>query len=39
MQILAGLARDASTATLVNVMPSDRPQDAYAAVAEFAIPS
>jgi DNA-directed RNA polymerase len=39
MQILAGLARDASTARLVNVLPSDSPQDAYRAVAEFAIPS
>ena len=36
MQILAGLARDASTAALVNVLPSQEPQDAYKAVAEFA---
>ncbi len=28
LQILAGLARDASTAKLVNVIPSDKPQDA-----------
>jgi DNA-directed RNA polymerase len=28
LQILAGLARDASTARLVNVLPSDAPQDA-----------
>ena len=38
MQILAGLARDASTARFVNVLPSDRPQDAYKAVAELARP-
>ena len=34
LQILAGLARDKSTATLVNVVGSDRPQDAYKVVAE-----
>jgi hypothetical protein len=34
LQILAGLARDASTARLVNVLPSDTPQDAYKVVAE-----
>ena len=38
LQILAGLARDKSTAQLVNVMPSDRPQDAYKVVAEIAKP-
>ena len=38
MQILAGLAKDASTARYVNVLPSDRPQDAYKAVAELAAP-
>lgn len=38
LQILAGLARDASTARLVNVLPSDRPQDAYKVVAEAAKP-
>jgi DNA-directed RNA polymerase len=27
LQILAGLARDKTTALLVNVVPSDRPQD------------
>ena len=27
LQILAGLAKDASTAELVNVLPSDKPQD------------
>jgi DNA-directed RNA polymerase len=36
LQILAGLARDASTARLVNVLPSDAPQDAYKVVAEAA---
>ena len=35
LQILAGLARDKSTAQLVNVIPSDRPQDAYKVVAEM----
>jgi DNA-directed RNA polymerase len=38
LQILAGLARDASTARLVNVLPSDCPQDAYKVVAEEAKP-
>lgn len=38
LQILAGLARDASTARLVNVLPSDAPQDAYKVVAEAAKP-
>ena len=38
LQILAGLARDASTARLVNVLPSDTPQDAYKVVAEAAKP-
>ena len=38
LQILAGLARDASTARLVNVLPSDVPQDAYKVVAEAAKP-
>ena len=33
LQILAGLAKDASTACLVNVCPADRPSDAYKAVA------
>jgi DNA-directed RNA polymerase len=36
LQILAGLARDRSTARLVNVIPGDRPSDAYKAVAEEA---
>jgi len=39
LQILAGLCRDASTARLVNVLPSDRPQDAYQIVAEQAKPN
>jgi DNA-directed RNA polymerase len=34
VQILAGLARDASAARLVNVLPGDEPQDAYRVVAE-----
>ena len=38
LQILAGLARDASTAKLCNVLPSDKPQDAYKVVAETAKP-
>jgi DNA-directed RNA polymerase len=39
LQILAGLARDANTARLVNVLPSDAPQDAYKVVAEHAAPN
>ena len=38
LQILAGLARDRKTAQLVNVLPSERPQDAYKVVAEVAKP-
>ena len=38
LQILAGLARDKSTAKLVNVLPGDQPQDAYKVVAEAAKP-
>jgi DNA-directed RNA polymerase len=38
LQVLAGLARDASTAKLVNVLPSKEPQDAYKVVAETAMP-
>jgi len=38
LQILAGLAKDKSTAELVNVTKSDRPQDAYKVVAELAKP-
>jgi len=39
LQILAGLARDKNTAQLVNVFPSDQPQDAYRVVAEHAAPN
>ena len=39
LQILAGLARDASTAKLVNVLPSERPQDAYKVIAEASKPN
>jgi DNA-directed RNA polymerase len=39
LQILAGLARDKSTAQLVNVTPSDRPQDAYKVIAEVSKPN
>jgi DNA-directed RNA polymerase len=38
LQILAGLARDRSTARLVNVLPGTEPQDAYKVVAEAARP-
>ena len=38
LQILAGLARDKSTARLVNVVPAHKPQDAYAVVAEVSKP-
>ena len=38
LQILAGLAKDKSTARLVNVLPGDKPQDAYKVVAEAAKP-
>ena len=34
LQILAGLAKDRSTAELVNVVPSNKPSDAYKSVAE-----
>merc|ERR1711981_758024 len=36
LQILAGLARDRKTAQLVNVLPADRPQDAYKVIADEA---
>ena len=39
LQILAGLCRDARTANLVNVLPGERPADAYAVVAEHAKPN
>jgi DNA-directed RNA polymerase len=38
LQILAGLSRDLSCARLVNVLPSDRPQDAYEVIADEAKP-
>ena len=39
LQILAGLCRDARTASLVNVLPGERPADAYATVAKHAQPN
>ena len=39
LQILSGLARDKSTAKLVNVLPDERPQDAYKVVAEKSKPN
>ena len=39
LQILAGLARDKSTACLVNVVPSDKPQDAYQVIADTSRPN
>ena len=39
LQILAGLCRCKSTAKMVNVVPSDQPQDAYKVVAEAAKPN
>ena len=39
LQILAGLARDKKTAQLVNVLPADRPQDAYKIVSDVAKPN
>ena len=39
LQVLAGLCRDASTARLCNVLPSERPQDAYRVIAEESKPS
>ncbi len=39
LQILAGLARDKSTAKLVNVLPSKKPQDAYKVVADKSKPN
>ena len=38
LQILAGLSRDRSTAAKVNCIPSDKPQDAYAVIAETSLP-
>jgi DNA-directed RNA polymerase len=34
LQVLAGLSHDRSTAELVNVLPGEKPQDAYKAVAK-----
>ena len=39
LQILAGLAKDKSTADLVNVTNSDEPQDAYKVIAETSKPN
>ena len=39
LQVLAGLCRDARTASLVNVLPGEKPADAYATVAEHAKPN
>ena len=39
VQILSGLARDASAARLVNVLPGPKPEDAYLAVANKAMPN
>lgn len=39
LQVLSGLCRCASTAKLVNVLPSDTPQDAYLVIAEACIDS
>ena len=38
LQILAGMARDKSTAEMVNVIGSDKPQDAYKVIAEKSKP-
>ena len=37
LQILAGLAKDASTARMVNVIGSNKPQDAYATIASRSV--
>jgi len=39
LQILAGLAKDKSTAQLVNVIPTDKPSDAYKEIAEKSKPN
>ena len=39
LQILSGLARDKSTAELVNVVPQNTPNDAYQAIADIAKPN
>tara|TARA_R100001082_G_scaffold2197_1_gene1961 strand:+ start:257 stop:2590 length:2334 start_codon:yes stop_codon:yes gene_type:complete len=38
LQILSGLCKCKSTAELVNVIPSSKPQDAYQVIAEKALP-
>ena len=37
LQILAGLSKDASTARMVNVIGSEKPQDAYATIASRSV--
>ena len=37
LQILAGLSKDASTARMVNVIGSNKPQDAYKVIAEHSM--
>ena len=37
LQILAGLSKDASTARMVNVIGSEKPQDAYATIASHSM--
>ena len=39
LQILSGLCKCKSTAEMVNVLPSSRPQDAYQVIAEKALPN
>ena len=39
LQILSGLARDESTARLVNVVPGNHPMDAYKVIADTAKPN
>ena len=39
LQILSGLARDESTAKLVNVVPGNHPMDAYKVIADTARPN
>jgi DNA-directed RNA polymerase len=39
LQILSGLARDESTARLVNVVPGNHPMDAYKVIADTARPN
>ena len=39
LQVLSGLCRCESTAKLVNVIPSDKPQDAYQVIADTCIDS